>query len=234
MPIRAVIFDKDGTLLDFTATFGPAAYHVLADLAGGDAECLADLAGIAGYIPAERRFSKDSILLAHATNDYAPPLAERIGAVCDDAFLARIDRLFESHSIADATLFDDAEATLRRLRDAGIVIGCITNDTESCARAQLAAVGVDGSFVDVIGYDSGHGRKPDPGQIQAFAAKTGIDCGAIAVVGDSLHDMRAARTAGALAIAVTTGLQDAAMLTPDADHVVAALAEILPIVGVAS
>jgi phosphoglycolate phosphatase len=36
MPIRAVLFDKDGTLVDFQRTWGPATDRVLQTLAAGD------------------------------------------------------------------------------------------------------------------------------------------------------------------------------------------------------
>ena len=37
LPIRAILFDKDGTLVEFDRTWGPAVQAVLRHLAGGDA-----------------------------------------------------------------------------------------------------------------------------------------------------------------------------------------------------
>ena len=37
MPIRAILFDKDGTLVDFQRTWGPATYEVLSRLCDGEA-----------------------------------------------------------------------------------------------------------------------------------------------------------------------------------------------------
>lgn len=234
MAIRAVLFDKDGTLLDFDATFGPAGRALLVDLVGGDAEMVADLARIVGYDLATGTFTKDSIIFANATGDYAPVLADHLGIDCDEALINRIDQTFERHSLDHATLFRDAEATLRRVSDSGMLIGCITNDTEACARAQFGALGLMDLLHDVIGYDSGYGWKPGPGQIDAFAEINGLEKGAIAFVGDSLHDMHAARAAGVVAIAVTTGMHDADALAPHADHVVPTLAEIPAILGIPS
>ena len=71
MTIRAVLFDKDGTLLDFDATFGPAAHAVLSELCAGDAATMADLATIAGYDLATRS--------SHATPSFLrmPPATTR-------------------------------------------------------------------------------------------------------------------------------------------------------------
>ena len=231
MTIRAVLFDKDGTLLDFDATFGPAAHAVLSELCAGDAATMADLATIAGYDLATRKFARDSIIFANATGDYAPFLAERLGIACDDALISRIDRLLEENSVRHTATLPGAAELLADLAAAGILTACITNDTESCARAQLATVGIATHLKDVIGYDTGHGWKPDPGQINAFAQMHGLGAHEIAFVGDSLHDMHAAKAAGVLAIGVTTGMHEREVLAEHADHVVEVLGEVLGVVG---
>lgn len=232
MPIRAILFDKDGTLLDFNATFGPASFELFTQLADGDEECLADLAAIAGYDLKARKFLPGSIFVAHASSDYGPMIAERIGVACDDAFLAHMDGLLQSHSMTDATPFADTAETIETLSAAGKTIGCVTNDTQACATAQLKKIGLFDHFISVIGYDSGYGRKPDPDQVLAFSAQAGIPCSEIALVGDALHDIHAANAAGALSIGVTTGLQDGETLSTAADHVVDKLADILPFLDV--
>jgi phosphoglycolate phosphatase len=54
----------------------------------------------------------------------------------------------------------------------------------------------------------------------AFARQIGVAPQRIAMVGDSRHDLEAARAAGALAVAVLSGPADRAELAPLADHVV--------------
>ena len=44
MPIRAILFDKDGTLVDIQLTLGPATCDVLSKLSSGDHAMLARLA----------------------------------------------------------------------------------------------------------------------------------------------------------------------------------------------
>ena len=72
----------------------------------------------------------------------------------------------------------------------------------------------------VAGYDSGHGGKPDPGMVIAFARFLDADPSEVAMVGDSLHDLDAARAAGALAVAVLSGPAERAALEPYADVVI--------------
>jgi phosphoglycolate phosphatase len=83
----------------------------------------------------------------------------------------------------------------------------------------MEILGLGDAFTFLAGYDSGHGRKPEPGQLLAFARHVGFDPGEIAMVGDSLHDMHAAEAAGMIRIAVTTGAVSRAELEPAADHV---------------
>jgi phosphoglycolate phosphatase len=83
----------------------------------------------------------------------------------------------------------------------------------------LSAVGVAGYFDFVAGYDSGHGAKPQAGQLLAFSAKVGVPSAQTAMVGDSTHDLSAARAAGMAAVGVLTGTASRADLSPLADVV---------------
>jgi phosphoglycolate phosphatase len=95
---------------------------------------------------------------------------------------------------------------LGRLAGMGLALGVATNDTEGPARAHLRAAGVEEAFGFIAGFDSGWGAKPGAGQLLAFAEAQGLDPSACAMVGDSLHDLAAARTAGMVGIGVLTGV----------------------------
>ena len=82
-------------------------------------------------------------------------------------------------------------------------------------------------FDFIAGYDSGHGLKPGPGMVLAFAAATGVAPQQVAMIGDSLHDLGAGRAAGAgLVVGVLTGPAEAHELAPHADHVIGSIAEL--------
>ncbi|MDZ4095362.1 MAG: HAD family hydrolase, partial [Paracoccaceae bacterium] len=123
-----------------------------------------------------------------------------------------------------ATLAPMAEAVplaplLAGLRARGLRLGLATNDAEAPARMHLANVGVAQFFDFIAGFDSGHGGKPAPGQLLAFAAHTGLDPSRVVMVGDSRHDLDAGRAAGMRTVAVLTGIAKAADLAPHADAV---------------
>jgi phosphoglycolate phosphatase len=105
------------------------------------------------------------------------------------------------------------------LRARGLRLGVATNDAEGPARAHLNAAGVSGHFDFVAGFDSGHGAKPSPGQLLAFARAVGVAPDRVAMVGDSTHDLIAGRNAGMVTVGVLTGMAGAQDLRPFADAV---------------
>jgi len=102
----------------------------------------------------------------------------------------------------------------------GLRLGVATNDSEASARRHVEALGLLLHIEFIVGYDSGHGGKPEPGMVLAFASHLGLDPAEVAMVGDSIHDLHAARAAGALAVAVLTGPATREELAPHADHIV--------------
>jgi hypothetical protein len=57
--------------------------------------------------------------------------------------------------------------------------------------------------------------------VSAFAQRLGVTTERIAMVGDTLHDLDAARAAGAVAVAVLSGPVGREVLEPHADYVIA-------------
>jgi len=108
---------------------------------------------------------------------------------------------------------------LDSLTRAGVALGVMTNDAEVAARAHLGSAGVLDRFAFIAGFDSGHGAKPSPTPLLAFADAVGRDPAQIAMVGDSTHDLIAGRAAGMRTVGVLTGPATRADLAPLADVV---------------
>lgn len=219
MKIKAVLFDRDGTLTDFDSTWGPAIAEVLRELAGDDENALATLEEMSLFSVAEKRFTGPSLLKVQAPADYSARWAQVLGEPDPAAMLERIEATLLHHCGTNVTPFDGVVETLNGLVQAGIPIGLATNGTEASARRQMEILGLGEAFTFLAGYDSGHGRKPEPGQLLAFARHVGFEPGEIAMVGDSLHDMHAAQAAGMIRVAVTTGAVTRDELEPASDHV---------------
>ena len=213
--IQAVIFDKDGTLFDFRQSWGAWTAAVLRRLAP-DARLAARLAHRLGFDPERYDFAPDSPVIAGTVGEVAGLLAGELPG-WDPAAIDRL--LVEESAAAPMAPVPNLSGVLHDLRARGLVLGLATNDAEVPARRHLAAAGVLDLFDFVAGYDSGWGGKPAPGQLRAFVAAHALDPARVAMVGDSLHDLAAARAAGMKAVAVLTGIADAATLAADADIV---------------
>jgi phosphoglycolate phosphatase len=68
--------------------------------------------------------------------------------------------------------------------------------------------------------------KPDATPVLAFASAAGVPPAGIAVVGDSPHDLIAARAAGAVAIGVLSGPNEREVLQPHADILLPSVSEL--------
>ncbi len=218
-PLAGLLFDKDGTLVDFDLTWGRAGHAVMVELARGDGAAVARLVDAMHYDVAHRRFAPTSPLIAGAPDTYADLWAAALGRAGDPTMLDDLNRAFTEATLRSLAPVGDPAAVLRALRARGLRLGVATNDGEASARRQLGALGLDADLEFVAGYDTGHGGKPAPGMILAFAASLGTAPSGVAMVGDSALDLIAARAAGAVAVAVLSGPAPREELEPLADHV---------------
>lgn len=225
--IKAVLFDKDGTLIDFQRTWGPTFYTLIAQLADGDDGIMDRLAEVSGYHLHEQRFAPDSIMVAGSNDDVADAYAEILGLTDPAELAADINARIGDMSLPHITPFDDLMPVLDALTALGLALGIATNDAEASAKAQLSALGIDARFTQIIGFDSGYGAKPDPGMILGFCREADLEPSAVVMVGDSLHDLHAGRAAGVRTLGVTTGTVGHEVLAPYADHVATSLTQAL-------
>ena len=89
----------------------------------------------------------------------------------------------------------------------------------------MERLGVDALVEFIAGYDSGFGVKPDAAPVLAFVQAVGADPPEVAVVGDAVHDLVAARAAGAVAVGVLSGPTPREVLAPHADALLNSIAE---------
>jgi phosphoglycolate phosphatase len=226
MPIRAILFDKDGTLIDFQRTWGPATHRVMTRLCNGDTAAFERLAAVSLYDPTERKLLSGSPVVIETTYGYGKLWAQALGVPITPEFIERIDALFFQETLDHLTPMGDVAALLGQLRVRGYRLGLMTNDADANTRAQVRQLGLDALLEFVAAYDSGYGHKPDPAPVLAFAKLVNAAPAEIVVVGDSEHDLVAARAAGAIAVGVLSGPVPRERLAPHADVLLPSIAEL--------
>ncbi|MED5293241.1 MAG: HAD family hydrolase [Actinomycetota bacterium] len=201
---KAVIFDKDGTLLDFHATWNEAigsAFDLVVDLNAKERA-----AELFGYDLAERRVLPHSAFISETSETTDNLIADLIDVA---TFKQTINETSQRNIVANK----GATAALDALIDRGWKLAVATNDSESCALDHVEALKWSHFFTSVKGFDSGHGSKPGPGMVLAAAEECKALGGVYVMVGDSVHDILAGQAAGAVTVAI--GQQPAALRLAD-------------------
>lgn len=216
MRADAVLFDKDGTLFDFAATWEAWARAFLLRMTEGDAMRAQMIGAEIGFDLGANRFHPGSVVIAGTPAEVAEVLGPHFPALTPPALIGILNE--------EAARAPQAEAVplapfLGDLRARGLRLGVATNDAEAPARVHLETAGVLGHFDFIAGFDSGFGAKPAPGPLLAFAAEVAADPARVVMVGDSTHDLAAGRAAGMQTVGVLTGLAGAHDLAPLADVV---------------
>ena len=230
--IKGVLFDKDGTLIDFTATWREAIEKIASHLADGDADLTLTLCDAVGYDMRMRSFLPGSPVVAGSVD----MVAELMASVLPKWSAAQIEDLANRTALEmgadDLAPVEKLRETLVALRDMGFSLGVATHDAEATAYANIRMLGVDDLFDFVAGYDSGHGHKPGPGMPNAFAKAIGAEPSETIMVGDSVHDLGAGRAAGcALCVGVLTGPATEAELAPEGDIVLPSIADLPDVIA---
>jgi len=221
MTIRGILFDKDGTLLDYAATWLPANRLAALAAARGDADLSQRLLAAGGYDPIEGRVAGNAVLAAGSNREIAANWLEHLEGWRHDELADLLDTIFTEHGGAQAVPVTELLPLLARLRDRALRLGVATNDSRRGAEASLRPFGILPLLDFLAGYDSGHGFKPEPGMVHAFCVETGLSPAEIMVVGDNLHDLEMGRRASAgLVVGVLTGNGRRDELVAHADHVI--------------
>lgn len=218
--IQGILFDKDGTLFDFHETWRPIMRKAALFAAAGNERLAAEMLHAGGYDAASGRFLPDSVIAAGHAGELAELWLQHGASVPLPELKNGLDTLFRCEAETSSAPVPGLRTLLRDLSLSGLVLGIATNDSEAAAQAAARQFGLERYVSFVAGYDSGYGAKPGPGMALAFCDAAGLAPGAVAVVGDSAHDMAMARAAGAgLCIGVLTGAGTRETLAGYADMV---------------
>ena len=228
MAIRGILFDKDGTIIDYWRTWVPINRAAALYAAGGDAAIADALLRLGGHDPTTDGITPGSPLAAGDALDIAKAFASHPGIAPAERLVAGIDRIFCSGGAQHSALISGAGDTLTELKRRGFRLGLATNDSGNGLQASLGSHGILGLFDFTAGCDAGFGSKPDPRMVQGFCNAVGLGRHEIAMVGDAAHDLAMGRAAGvALTVGVLSGTSRRQDLAALADLVVDSINDLL-------
>jgi phosphoglycolate phosphatase-like HAD superfamily hydrolase len=226
--IDLVIFDKDGTIIEFGSMWSGWAVALAEALRAATGRSIeTPLFAMLGY-------DADSGVVLPGGGLAATPMArlrEHTRDVLVDAGLTRPDaeRALEvawhaPDPIALARPLGDLRGLFGWLRDGGRLVAVATSDDRDPTERTLAALDLTDIIDATVCADDGVAVKPAPDMVLHLCAVIGVPPERTAVVGDSPADLRMARAAGAgLTIGVLTGVGARADLEPLADAVIASV-----------
>ena len=209
-PLRAVLFDVDGTLIDSNDAHARAWEDVFRE--EGYAARFADVRPLIGM-------GGDKLLPTVIGVDAESERGKALGE--------RRKRIFKERYLPRLRPFPGARALLERMRAAGLTLVVATSAQEDELAGLLDAAGVADLFAETTTSSDADSSKPDPDIIEAALERAGrvAPDGAL-MVGDTPYDVEAAKRAGVRTVAVRSGGWDDAALR-DAAAVFADVAEIL-------
>ena len=222
MTIRGILFDKDGTIVDYWRTWVPVNREAALYAARGDVALAAELLRLGGHDPETNRIMPGSLLAAGDFMDIVEAFAAHPGVAAAPELVAGIARVFLAGGAMRSVLIPGAHAAIAELHRRGLRLGIATNDCAAGIEASLAQHGILGCFDFAAGCDSGFGAKPDPRMALAFCEAVGLARQEVAVVGDAVHDLAMGRAAGVgLTVGVLSGTSVSENLAALADLIVA-------------
>ena len=213
MKYKGIVFDKDGTLIDFHATWSPTYHFAAIELAKGDQTLAAELLSHHGYDTGTQRFTGGSLLAAGNNHEIAEAwskqLPDIVSSTSDNKYEALINRLhqiFAEQGRINTTAVPDLKQVLQQLKRSGLRLGVATADSYQGILNTLDTFDVIKDFDFLAGYDSGYGTKPEAGMVLAFCQSQSLNPRDVVVVGDNSHDIKMGRSANVgLCIGVLTG-----------------------------
>lgn len=201
-PLRLVIFDVDGTLVDSQADIVESMTGAFEDV-GLPVPERSDILSIVGL-------SLDVAIARLAPGGDIPRMVQTY----KDCYAY----LRQSKGAASSPLYPGARDALDHFAGLdNVLLGVATGKSKRGLDSLIEAHGLEGMFVTRQVADF-HPSKPHPSMIEAALAETGVGQADAVMIGDTRFDMEMATNAGVGAIGVTWGYHPRAHLT--AAHVV--------------
>lgn len=186
--IRAILFDKDGTLLQFTEGWVDSIVGFLEDKILDDNKKREVFREIG--IREDGGVEENSILSSETAMDLAIIFSKYLDEDLDEIYRELDDHLLnylkENNKFIRETC--DLRSLFEALRDRKILIGIFTSDNYRQVKYSMEYLGLD-SFIDFYAAADIYKKKPNKESLEVFKKKYSLEDQEIIIVGDSRVDM---------------------------------------------
>ncbi len=220
-----VIFDKDGTLIDFVTMWGTWAEEFIVRVCNTVSPHLRiPLYAMIGMDPITKKIRSDGALAIapEATTQRDIALLLQQYGVAAEASLDLVERLWQAPDpTAAAVPCTDLPALCAWIRAQGSLIAVATADNRTPTQTTLQSLGIAHTVAAIAcADDPGVAPKPAPDKILVICNALGIAPDEAIMVGDTPSDMLMGKAAGVMAcVGVTTGVCQQSELVPYVDVV---------------
>jgi pyrophosphatase PpaX len=210
---RAILFDLDGTLIDSIELIVRSFQHATETHLGAPLTREEIIPTIGRSLTGE---------------------LERIAPGSGAALLVTYRAFMFANHDAFVTVYPGIFDLLTALRARGLPTGIVTSKARISAAPSFARFLLDREMSAIVVEDDTARHKPHPDPLLHAARLLGLAPAACWYIGDSTHDMIAARAAGMTGIGAAWGPNHATALAPLADAVAETPADVLALIDVAS
>lgn len=219
---EAIIFDKDGTLIDFDAMWGTWTLQLADRLqASVKLDVRQALCDSYGYDIARRKILPDGKLTCTPMwklRELMLDVAQSAGISDHQAQGVVEEAWFVPDPVTLAKPFTNVRKLFTNIHERGIKIAIATTDDRKPTEAMLRAFSVTDLITTMVCADDGIKAKPAPDMVTTICARMNIDPRRAIVIGDTVADLQMGRSAGAgYVIGVLSGVGLLEHLTPLAD-----------------
>lgn len=186
--IRAILFDKDGTLLQFTEGWVDSIVGFLENKILDDnkkSEVFREIG-----IREDGGVEENSILSSETAMDLAIIFSKYLDEDLDEIYRELDDHLLNYLKKNNKFIREtcDLRSLFEALRDRKILIGIFTSDNYRQAKYSMDYLGLD-SFIDFYAAADIYKKKPNKESLEVFKKKYSFEDQEIIIVGDSRVDM---------------------------------------------